>query len=168
MVGLDKYADQLGFVVLYPTSNAQQGFNCWDCHSAKSLKHDGGGDSQGLAAMVKYAIKTYNGDDSKVFTIGGSSGAMQSKVLAATYPDPFKGTVSYSGVPAACWAGAPYSTPLSTDTTCPLGQKASRFTKQQGVDLAQSWYPGYNGTYPKMMIVHATADTAVTNNNLKA
>lgn len=77
MVGLDKYADQLGFVVLYPTSNAQQGFNCWDCHSAKSLKHDGGGDSQGLAAMVKYAIKTYNGDDSKVFTIGGSSGAMQ-------------------------------------------------------------------------------------------
>ncbi|KAF2106400.1 feruloyl esterase B [Lophiotrema nucula] len=168
MVNLDSYADKLGFVVIYPTSNAQQGFNCWDANSAKSLKHDGGGDSQGLAAMAKWALKQYNGDASKVFAIGGSSGAMESNVLAATYPDVFKGAASYSGVPAACWAGAPYSTPLSSDTTCPLGQKASKYSQQQWVDLAKGCDPGYNGTYPKMLIVHGTADTAVTINNLKA
>jgi acetylxylan esterase len=142
--------------------------NCWDAHSAKSLKHDGGGDSQGLAAMAKWALKTYNGDDSKVFTVGGSSGAMESNVLAATYPDVFKGAASWSGVPAACWAGSPMSTPMSSDLTCPLGQKASTYTSQQWADLAKSCFPGYSGTYPKMMIVHGTADTAVTINNLKA
>lgn len=168
MTPLNSYADKIGFVVMYPTSKSQSGMNCWDAHSTKSLKHDGGGDSQGLAAMAKWALKQYNGDDTKVFVVGGSSGAMESNVLAATYPDVFKGAASYSGVPAACWAGSPMSTPMSSDLTCPLGQKASTYTAQQWADLAKGCYAGYNGTYPKMMIVHGTADTAVTINNLKA
>lgn len=168
MTPLNSYADKIGFVVMYPTSKSQSGMNCWDAHSTKSLKHDGGGDSQGLAAMAKWALKQYNGDDTKVFVVGGSSGAMESNVLAATYPDVFKGAASYSGVPAACWAGSPMSTPMSSDLTCPLGQKASTYTAQQWADLAKGCYASYNGTYPKMMIVHGTADTAVTINNLKA
>ncbi|KAJ4294423.1 hypothetical protein N0V90_008113 [Kalmusia sp. IMI 367209] len=168
MTPLPSYADKLGFVLLFPTSKSQSGMNCWDAHSAKSLKHDGGGDSQGLAAMVKWALKTYNGDASKVFVVGGSSGAMETNVLAATYPDIFAGGASYSGVPAACWSGSPMSTPMSSDLSCPLGKKASTYTQQQWVDLAKGCHPGYNGTYPKMMIVHGTADTAVTINNLNA
>ena len=118
--------------------------------------------------MAKWALKTYNGTESKVFVVGGSSGAMESNVLAATYPDVFKGAASCSGVPAACWAGSPMSTPASTDLTCPLGQKASKYTPQQWANLARGCYPGYAGEYPKMMIVHGTADSAVTINNLKA
>jgi len=168
MTGLNKYADQYGFVVLYPTSKSQSGMNCWDAHSEKSLKHDGGGDSQGLASMTRWAIETYNGDPEKVFVVGGSSGAMETNVLAATYPDLFKGAISYSGVPAACWAGSPMSTPLSSDLSCPLGEKASTYTAQQWADLAHACYPEYEGTYPKIMVIHGTADFAVTVNNLKA
>ncbi|KAI1336513.1 Alpha/Beta hydrolase protein [Xylariaceae sp. FL0016] len=168
MTPLPSYADKLGLVLLFPTSKSQSGMNCWDAHSNKSLTHDGGGDSQSLAGLVKWALDEYKGDPEKVFVVGGSSGAMESNVLAATYPDLFKGAASYSGVPAACWAGSPISTPLSSDLSCPMGQKASRFTPQQWADLARGCDVGYNGTYPKMMVVHGTADTAVTLNNLKA
>ncbi|KAG9228595.1 Alpha/Beta hydrolase protein [Amylocarpus encephaloides] len=168
MTSIPSYADRLGFIVLYPTSNSQNGMNCWDANTAKSLTHDGGGDSQGLAGMVKWALNTYNGDPSKVFAIGGSSGAMEANVLAATYPDVFNAAVSYSGVPAACWAGSPISTPFSSDLSCPLGKKASTYSAQQWGDLAKGCYPGYSGTRTRMMIVHGTSDTAVVISLLKA
>ena len=161
MTPLNQYADKLGFIVLYPTSKSQSGMNCWDAHSAKSLKHNGGGDSQGLVGMVNWALKTYSGDPKKVFAVGGSSGAMESNVLAGTYPDVFNAAASYSGVPAACWAGSPMSTPASSDLSCPLGKKASTYTAQQWGDLARGCDPGYNGTRTRMMIVHGTADSAV-------
>jgi len=102
MTPLNSLSDRLGFIALFPTSKSQSGMNCWDAHSAKSLKRDGGGDSQGLVGLVKWALQKYNGDPSKVFVVGGSSGAMETNVLAATYPDVFNAAASYSGVPAAC------------------------------------------------------------------
>lgn len=168
MTPLNQYADRLGFVILYPTSKSQSGMNCWDAHSTKSLTHNGGGDSQGLVGLVNWALKTYSGDPTKVFVVGGSSGAMESNVLAATYPEVFNAAASYSGVPAACWAGSPMSTPMSSDLSCPLGQKASQYTAQKWGDLARGCDVGYNGTRPRMMIVHGTADTAVVISLLKA
>jgi acetylxylan esterase len=67
-------ADQHGYVLIYgqtPTDGA-----CWDVSSKESLTHDGGSDSTGLANMVRYALKKYNGDASKVYVTGESSGAM--------------------------------------------------------------------------------------------
>lgn len=75
--GTTKYgqlADQHGYVLIYgqtPTDGA-----CWDVSSKQTLTHDGGGDSTGLANMVRYALKKYNGDTSRVFVTGESSGAM--------------------------------------------------------------------------------------------
>jgi acetylxylan esterase len=75
--GTTKYgqlADQHGYVVIYgetPTDGA-----CWDVSSKQTLTHDGGSDSTGLANMVRYALKKYNGDTSKVYVTGESSGAM--------------------------------------------------------------------------------------------
>ncbi|KAI2624570.1 Alpha/Beta hydrolase protein [Hypomontagnella submonticulosa] len=168
MTPLPSYADKLNLVLLYPTSKSQSGMNCWDAHSKKSLQHDGGGDSQSLAGLVKTAITQYDADPNKIFVVGGSSGAMEANVLAATYPELFKGAASYSGVPAACWAGSPMSTPLSSDLSCPNGAKASQYTAAQWGTIARDCDAGYNGTYPKMMIVHGTADTAVSIKNLKA
>ena len=42
--------------------------------SKASLSHDGGGDSNAIANMIKYAITTYKIDPKKVFVTGGSSG----------------------------------------------------------------------------------------------
>lgn len=133
--------------------------NCWDNHTNKTLLHDGGGESHGLAGMVKYALTKYNGDPDKVFVVGASSGGMMTNVMAATYPDIFSGGAVWSGVPAACWKGAPLSAPMSSDTSCANGQK--NYSAQQWGDLAKACYPGYTGRRPRILTVHGTADYLV-------
>ncbi|RDL29998.1 uncharacterized protein BP5553_10625 [Venustampulla echinocandica] len=132
MTKLPKYADSIGFILIYPTTTKET--NCRDCHSNKTLTHEGGGDSQGLVNMVKYALNKYNGDPTKVFAVGGSSGAMMTNVLAATYPDVFNAGASWSGGPGRLL---------------------------QWGDIARGCYPGYSGNRTRMIIAHGTADPAV-------
>jgi acetylxylan esterase len=69
-----RLAEQYGFVVIYPSSPHSGG--CWDVSSRASLSHNGGGDSNAIVNMVKWAITKYNANASKVFVTGTSSGAM--------------------------------------------------------------------------------------------
>jgi acetylxylan esterase len=57
--------------------------NCWDVATTKTLTHEGGGDSTGLANMVKWAIAKYKADPAKVFITGSSSGCMMTNVMYA-------------------------------------------------------------------------------------
>jgi acetylxylan esterase len=71
---LPSYADRLGFVLIYAgTPNMN---NCWDVQSAGSLTHNQGGDALGIVSMVNYTLNKYSGDASRVYVMGGSSGAM--------------------------------------------------------------------------------------------
>lgn len=72
-------ADQKGFIVIYPESPYSG--TCWDVSSRAALTHNGGGDSNSIANMVTYALKQYNGDATKVFVTGSSSGAMMTVCL---------------------------------------------------------------------------------------
>jgi len=67
-------AEQYGFIVIYPNSPHSGG--CWDVSSKATLTHEGGGDSQTIAQMVRWTITEYKADTSKVFVTGTSSGAM--------------------------------------------------------------------------------------------
>ena len=67
-------AEQYGFIVIYPESPYSG--TCWDVSSKAALTHLGGGDSNSIANMVNYTLNKYNGDASKVFVTGSSSGAM--------------------------------------------------------------------------------------------
>jgi acetylxylan esterase len=67
-------ADEKGFIVIYPESPYDG--TCWDVSSQSALTHDGGGDSNSIANMVTYTLAKYNGDSTKVFVTGSSSGAM--------------------------------------------------------------------------------------------
>jgi len=67
-------ADQKGFIVIYPESPYSG--TCWDVSSKASLTHNGGGNSNSIANMVTYTLNKYNGDASKVFVTGSSSGGM--------------------------------------------------------------------------------------------
>ncbi|TDZ44944.1 Feruloyl esterase B [Colletotrichum trifolii] len=150
------------FVVIYPSSTKD--FNCWDVASAKSLTHEGGGDSTGLANMVRYALSRYAADPQKVFVTGTSSGCMMTNVLSATYPDLFVAASCYSGVAAGCLAGSPGSSPISADPRCANGQVVK--TGEQWAAQVRAMYPAYNGTYPRIQTFHGTADTVVTYPNL--
>jgi len=69
-----KLSEQYGFIVIYPESPHEG--KCWDVSSKATLSHEGGGDSNTIANMVKWTVKQYKADSSKVFVTGSSSGAM--------------------------------------------------------------------------------------------
>ncbi|KAL1747360.1 carbohydrate esterase family 1 and carbohydrate-binding module family 1 protein [Schizophyllum fasciatum] len=154
-------ADQYGFVVVYPSS--PNSGTCWDVSSKKSLTHDGGGDSTGIASMVAYAKKQYSVDPDKVFVTGSSSGGMMTNVLAATYPDVFKAGIVYSGVGAGCFVSASGGVD-AWNSTCSSGQSTA--SAAQWAAVAHDMYPGYTGSYPRMQEYHGTADSTLNYNNL--
>lgn len=151
-------ADDKGFVILFPTTKRDS--NCWDVDSPESLTRDGGGDTTGLANIVKWAVRKYGADPSKVFLIGISSGCLMTNVMAATYPDLFAAASCYSGAPAGCLAGSGGSSPDTTDGICTSGQNIK--TPAEWADVARAMYPGYTGPYPRFQTWHGDADDVVS------
>jgi len=144
---LAQLADQHGFIVVYP--NAPTSGGCWDVATTATLTHNGGGDSLGIANIVRYAIANWGVDASRVFATGTSSGAMMTNVLMGAYPDLFAAGSLYSGVPYGCFAG-----PSAWNSQCSQGQLIK--TAQQWGDQVRSGYPGYTGTRPKVQFWHGT------------
>ncbi|KAK2048086.1 PHB depolymerase family esterase [Colletotrichum somersetense] len=155
-------SEQKGFIVIYPSSTHDN--NCWDVASNATLKHDGGGDSNGLANMVRYAIAQYKADPKRVFVTGSSSGCMMTNVLSATYPDIFAAATCYSGVAAGCVAGSPGSSPTTSDGKCANALVIK--TGAQWADQVRDMFPGYTGNYPRIQTYHGTADGLVRPPNL--
>jgi len=153
-------ADQHGFIVIFP--NSKSGGGCFDVASTATLTHDGGGDSQTIVNMVKYAVSKYGGDANRTYVVGTSSGAMMTNVLAAVYPDVFKAGSVYSGVPAGCFfvSGATATQdPPGWSNACANGQVTK--TAEQWGDMVRSYYPSYKGPRPRMQIFHGTADNTL-------
>lgn len=127
-----KNAEHKGFMMIFASSPGEKG-DCWDVSSQASLKHDGGGDTQSIAEMIKYAVTKYGCSDHQVYIVGHSSGAMLTQALGATYPDIFLAGAAYSGVPAGCFStgqakGAGWNTKCAhgmlIETPQAWGQKA--------------------------------------------
>jgi acetylxylan esterase len=110
--------------------------------------------------MVTYAIPKYSVNPSRVYVTGGSSGAMMSNVLAASYPEMFVAASLYSGVPAGCFVGEGVD---QWNSTCAHGQSID--TAEKWGDTAHAMYPGYSGTRPKMQVWHGSVDTTISPNN---
>lgn len=144
---LAQLADQHGFIVVYP--NAPTPGGCWDVHTTETLTHNGGGDSLGIANMVRFAISNWGIDASQVFATGTSSGAMMTNVLMGAYPDLFAAGSLYSGVPYGCFAG-----PDAWNNQCADGLLIK--TPQQWGDQVRSGFPGFTGTRPKVQFWHGT------------
>lgn len=117
------------------------------------MTHNGGGDSQTIVNMVKYAATNYGGDLNRTFVTGSSSGAMMTNVLVGAYPDVFKAGSSYSGVPDGCFyvsGSTATQDPPGWSNSCANGQTTK--TAQQWGDLVRSYYPGYTGPRPRMQM----------------
>lgn len=96
-------ADEKGFIVIYPEAPDTGG--CWDVHTKETLAHNAGGDSLGIASMVRYTLDEYSGDETRVFATSSSSGAMMTQVMVGAYPDMFAAGAAFSGVPYGCFEG---------------------------------------------------------------
>ncbi|QRW02273.1 PHB depolymerase family esterase [Ceratobasidium sp. AG-Ba] len=99
-----QYADQYGFVVMYPSAPDSGG--CWDVHTNATFTHNAGGDSLGIASGIRYLTSALNVNPARVVAVGMSSGAMMTNVLAGAYPDLIKAASVCSGVPYGCFAGS--------------------------------------------------------------
>jgi acetylxylan esterase len=147
-------ADQYGFVVIYPS--ATRSGNCFDVSTPGALTHNGNSDPAGIVAMVQYVEQHNNGDASRVYVTGLSSGAMMTNVLLGDYPDVFKAGAAFAGVPFGCFATTDGSL---WNTACANGTVTK--TPQQWGDLARGADPGYSGPRPRMQVWHGTDDTTL-------
>jgi acetylxylan esterase len=152
-------ADKNGFILILPDNPGQ---NCWDVGSKQSLTHDGGGDTQAVAQMVQYVLTKYNGDASRVYAFGGSSGAMMTQALMAVYPDVFKAGSARAGVPAGCWADG-YASSNQWSNNCAGGNTTKTATAWG--DLVRGMYPSYTGHRPRVQLMQGTADTTISYKN---
>lgn len=134
-------ADEKGFIVIYPEAPDSGG--CWDVHTEETLTHDAGGDSRGIASMVRYTLDEYAGDQAQVFATGSSSGAMMMQVLVGAYPDMFAAGAAFSGVPYGCFEG-----PNLWNSECAEGTL---------IKSAEEWgaqaFSGYPGKFPRLSIL---------------
>jgi acetylxylan esterase len=151
-------ADQFGFVVVYPDANRSG--QCWDVSSSQALTHNGGSDPSSIVSMVQYVEQHNNGDSSRVFVTGASSGAMMTNVLLGSYPDVFKGGSAFMGVPFHCFFTG---TVDGWNSACAQGQVSN--TPQAWGDLVRGADPGFGGARPRMQLWHGTADTTLNYNN---
>ncbi|MCL2448227.1 MAG: PHB depolymerase family esterase [Polyangiaceae bacterium] len=154
-----KAADANGFIMILPDNPGQ---NCWDVGSTKSLTHDGGGDTQAVAQMVKYALAKYNGDPGRVYAMGGSSGGMMTQALMAVYPDVFRAGSARAGVPAGCWADG-YDSSNQWSNNCANGNTTK--TAQQWGDLVRAMCSGYTGHRPRLQTMQGEADETISYKN---
>lgn len=125
--------------------------------------------------QVNYTLNKYNGDPTKVYATGSSSGGMMTNVLLSVYPNIFAGGASFSGSPAfSCWNGET-SIGGTKDTNCvatipaaanggptTAGNPLVDMTAEQWGNLARLGDPGYNGTRLIMSVWHGTADQVVS------
>jgi poly(hydroxyalkanoate) depolymerase family esterase len=154
--GYRALADQHGFIVIYPQAAADDG--CFDVHSDATLRHDGGGDSLGIASMVRYTLAKYAADPERVYVTGVSSGAMMTNVLLGAYPDLFRAGSAFAGVPYGCFAG-----PDAWNSACADGQITK--TGQQWGDLVRSGFPEYTGPRPRAQLWHGDRDETLSFHN---
>jgi acetylxylan esterase len=152
--GLVKAADQYGFIMVVPSSG-----RCWDIVSNKTRTRDGGGDSDAIRQMVKYAVMTYHGNAERVYATGDSSGGMMTELLLALYPDVFKAGAAFAGMPAGCRGANETGSGGGYSNACAGGSVTH--TPQEWGDIARGLDPGYVGYRPRIQLFHGDADTTI-------
>lgn len=147
--GFARQADQLGFLVIYPS--ATRPGHCWDVHSTAALTHGGGSDPQGLLSMIHYVVEQHHADRNQVFVVGHSSGGMMTQLLLGAYPEVFRAGASSAGVPFGCFAG---TGEWSED--CAHGRVVK--SPEEWAGLVWRAAPGYAGPRPPLQLWHGSAD----------
>ncbi|CCC12718.1 hypothetical protein SMACR_05677 [Sordaria macrospora] len=154
------WANTHGYIVIYPNSpnSADQ---CWDLSSKEGLTHDGGGDSLGIVSMVRWTIKKYNADASRVFVTGVSSGGMMTNLLVGAYPDVFAAGSAFAGVPFGCYAYPGNNSGVYGWWSDDCAKGRVTYTGAEWKAIVQAAYPGYTGWRPKFQTFHGTVDETV-------
>jgi poly(hydroxyalkanoate) depolymerase family esterase len=106
--GMNRLADQHGFVVAYPEQVRQaNGQGCWNWFESQHQQRGAGEPAliAGAAQLIVSSGSRWTIDADRVFVAGMSAGGTMASVMGATYPDLFAGIAVHSGLPFAAATG---------------------------------------------------------------
>jgi len=159
--GFDELADELGFHLLYPRQKTENNpigcFNWAGEYGDPANLIRGEGENQSVASMVEWMIASRSIDRDRVFVIGFSAGGGFTAVLLATWPDLFAAGAIDAGVPYRCATDQQSAFDCMNLATHPDRKKSPRAWG----DLVRGAYRQWEGPWPRVMIMHGTADTTV-------
>jgi poly(hydroxyalkanoate) depolymerase family esterase len=97
--GMNKLADEIGFLVLYPQQSLSANLTrCWNWHRPGDQKRSSGEPAL-VAALTRQTIKICKADSSRVYIAGISAGGAAAAIVAAAYPDLYVAVGVHSGLP---------------------------------------------------------------------
>ena len=150
--GWTKWADQYQFALVLPEQKpANNAARCFNVSVPGDQERDQG-EPLSVKQMTDWAISHHAIDTNRVFVTGLSAGAAMTTNMLGTYPDVYKAGFEMEGWPTLC------ASSQADSNACNAGTKI--LTAQQWGDkvrAASSWA----GPWPKLAILHGTADTSV-------
>ncbi|KAJ1568017.1 hypothetical protein HK096_007788 [Nowakowskiella sp. JEL0078] len=154
-----KMADEFKYLAIFPSITRTGPCKCFDVASDESIVHDAGGDSLGIASMVRFAISNLSVDPKRVFVTGHSSGGMTTQLMLGAYPELFVAGSAFAGVPFASWN--PYE-PTPDSLWNETGAKGKIIkTGQEWGDMVRKAYPEYSGPRPRVLLWHGIDDDVI-------
>lgn len=95
--GMNRLADELGFLVLYPEQSPTANIGrCWNWHRSGDQRR-GSGEPALIAALTRHAIVLGRANPARVYVAGISAGAAAAAAVASVYPDLFVAVGAHSG-----------------------------------------------------------------------
>ncbi|MFN6933824.1 MAG: alpha/beta hydrolase family esterase [Tsuneonella sp.] len=155
--GWTKWADQMGFALLFPQQqSANNSSKCWNFF-LKSDNQRAQGEPLSIKQGIDWAVAHHAIDTSRIYVTGLSSGAAMTNVMLAVYPEVFAAGAPLAGVPFKC------ATTVGSSLMCNAGT-VGKTPVQWGslVRGAASWI----GPWPRVSIWHGAADLTVNAANL--
>ncbi|WP_206245261.1 extracellular catalytic domain type 1 short-chain-length polyhydroxyalkanoate depolymerase [Novosphingobium terrae] len=96
--GMNRLADALGFIVLYPQQSQSANLaRCWNWHNPDNQKR-GRGEPAVIAALTRHAMALSRANPARIYIAGLSAGGAAAAITGAAYPDLFVAIGVHSGV----------------------------------------------------------------------
>jgi poly(hydroxyalkanoate) depolymerase family esterase len=96
--GMNKVADEVGLLVLYPQQSMSANLaRCWNWYRPGDQRR-GSGEPAAIAALTQHIIRTCKADPSRVFIAGISAGGSAAAIIGAAYPELYAAVGVHSGI----------------------------------------------------------------------
>ncbi|MEU8351119.1 PHB depolymerase family esterase [Streptomyces sp. NPDC048845] len=158
--GWTELADRWGFSVVLPGQTAANNLNsCFNWFRPADIGR-GAGEAASIAQTVDRQLADTGADAGRVHVTGLSAGGGMAAVMLAAYPDKFRAGGVVAGLPYGCAqaAGSPF--------VC-MYVGASQTPGQWG-DRVRAAAGSHDGPWPRLAVLHGTADRTVVPANMTA